>query len=144
MSARSRPVSASLVAALGVYVVLAALSAREVGLVGEVAIGWALPHPPTVLVQIDPPVSSDTGAGWLRAARTRPVERAVLGPIEVPLAINAYTGGAADWPARVARALTGHVTAGLVTNLALGGLLLTLAHRFLTFHGSRKIGRAHV
>ncbi len=122
--------------ALLVYATLTLLTARGIGLVGEVAIGWALPDPPRVLVQIDPPVSADTAEGVLRAGRTRPTERLVLGSVEVPLAVNAYTGGAADWPARIARALTGSLTAGLVVNVALGGLLLALAHRFLRFHGT--------
>lgn len=137
MSSRSRWLSPTLIAAVAVYAVLAGFSARDVGIVGEVAIGWALEHPPEVLVQIDPPVSSDTDAGWLRAARTRPTERLVVAGAELPLAINAYTGGLADWPARLTRALTGEYAAGAATNLALGALLLTLAHRFLTFHGSR-------
>jgi hypothetical protein len=123
--------------ALVAYLLVASVTVRAVGVVGEVAIGWALPSPPTVLVTLDPPVSGAEQAGFLRAARTRPTERLVIGSAEIPLAINAYTGGVADWPARAARALTGSLAAGVVTHVALGGLLLLLAHRFLLFHGTR-------
>lgn len=128
--------SPSLAGALLAYAILAFAAARGVGVVGEVVIGWALPDPPRVLVQIDPPVSADTGDGPLRASRARPTERLVLGPVQVPLAVNAYTGGAADWPARAARALTGELGAGYAVHVALGALLLALAHRFLSFHGT--------
>ena len=70
----------TLFAALLVYFFLCFFTVRGVGLVGEVAIGWALPSPPTVLVQLEPPVSGD-GAGVVRASRTRPTERLVLGPV---------------------------------------------------------------
>lgn len=123
--------------ALVAYLLLAFFTVRAVGLVGEVAIGWALPGAPTVLVTLDPPVSGAQDTGVLRAARTRPTERLVIGPAEVPLAINAYTGGVADWPARLARALTGSLAAGTAVHVALGALLLLLAHRFLLFHGTR-------
>lgn len=130
----------TLFAALLVYFFLCFFTVRGVGLVGEVAIGWALPSPPTVLVQLEPPVSGD-GAGVVRASRTRPTERLVLGPVELPLAVNAYTGGLADWPSRaavgLARPFGAGIPAGLLTHVALGALLLALAHRFLTFHGSR-------
>jgi len=129
---------AVLAAALAVYLFVSATTVRSVGLVGEVAIGWALPTPPTVLVALDPPVSGVESEGILRAARTRPTERLVLpGGVEVPLAINAYTGGLADWPARIARAATGSLAAGLAVHVALGALLLALAHRFTALHGSR-------
>lgn len=129
--------SLAAVGALVAYLLLACSTVRAVGLVGEVAIGWALPSPPTVLVTLDPPVSGAETIGVLRAARTRPTERLVLGSAELPLAINAYTGGAGDWPARMARAGTGSLAAGVVTHVLLGGLLLLLAHRFLLFHGTR-------
>ena len=125
-----------LAGAVLLYAALAFFTVRGVGLVGEVVIGWALPSPPNVLVQIDPAVSGVTGEGPLRAARTRPTERLVVGPVQVPLAVNAYTGGAADWPARVVRAATGSLGAGVATHIALGALLLALAHRFLRFHGT--------
>ncbi len=118
------------------YFLLAYGTVNAVGLVGEVAIGWALPTPPTVLVALDPPVSGVEAEGFVRAARTRPTERLVVGSAQLPLAINAYTGGVADWPARAARAITGSLAAGVATHVALGAVLLLLAHRFLAFHGT--------
>jgi hypothetical protein len=137
-----RRFSATLLAALVVYFFVVSVTVRSVGLVGEVAIGWALPTPPTVLVALDPPVSGVEATGLLRAARTRPTERLVLptgggGTVEVPLAVNAYTGGIADWPARIVRAATGSLAAGLAVHVLLGALLLALAHRFTALHGSR-------
>jgi 4-amino-4-deoxy-L-arabinose transferase-like glycosyltransferase len=132
-----RPTLTVLLGALLAYLVLAATCARAVGLVGEVAIGWALPAPPHVLVQLSPPLDTDPGEGALRATLTRPTERLQLGPIGVPLTVNAYTGGLADWPARAARALTGSWEAGVGMHVLLGGLLLVLVHRFLLFHGTR-------
>jgi hypothetical protein len=129
--------SASLLAALLVYLGLAYTCGRAVGVVGEVAIGWALPTPPHVLVQLDPPAEGGAAAGPLRAGETRPTERLELAGASLPLAVNAYTGGAADWPARAVRALTGSYDAGIATSVLLGGLLLVLAHRFLVFHGTR-------
>jgi 4-amino-4-deoxy-L-arabinose transferase-like glycosyltransferase len=126
-----------LLAALLLYFALAAGTVRGVGLVGEVAIGWALPDPPRVLLELDPPVGAATEVGALQAARTRPIERVVVGPLSLPLAVNTYTGGLSDWPARLARAVTGSVAAGVAMHVALGALLLVLAHRFLVFHASR-------
>ncbi len=124
--------------ALLLYAIFAVGSVRAVGAVGEVDIGWALAAPPRVLVQWSPPVeSADGGAlGPLEARQTRPLESLSFGPVRVPLAVNSYTGGAADWPARAARALTGSRTAGVAVHLGLGALLLVLAHRFLRFHGT--------
>jgi hypothetical protein len=71
-----------------------------------VAAGWASADAPRALVEVDPPTFADAGgrAGPLVAARTRPVERLVVGDLSLPVAINAYTGGPPDWPARAARA----------------------------------------
>lgn len=130
--------------ALLVYGWLCTTTVQTVGLVGEVAIGWALPSPPVVLTELSPPaVTAAPPWGPFTALQTRPTERLDLGGVSLPLAINAYTGGLADWPARAARWLVspGGVTprglaAGQLIHLALGALLLTLAHRFLRFHGT--------
>jgi hypothetical protein len=124
--------------ALVAYVTLAVTTVREVGLVGEVAAGWALPRAPVVMVSLDPPIAADAAgaAGPLRARRTRPTESLQLGDGAIPLAVNAYTGGPADWPARAATAVFGGLTAGRAVHLALGALLIALAHRFLRFHAS--------
>lgn len=119
---------------LGLYLVLAATSAREVGLVGEVAIGWGAGAPPRVLTELDPPSSARPG-GWgpLIASQTRPMERLEVGGLSVPLAINAYTGGLADIPARAVTAAAGW-QAGAFVGVALGALLLILGARFVTIH----------
>lgn len=125
-----------LLLALLVYGWLGATTVTGVGVVGEVALTWALPTPPEVLVTLDPPSPAAPAAiGPLEALQTRPTERLVLGPVTIPLAVNAYTGGAADWPARAVRAVAG-VPAGAATSVFLGGLLLVLVHRFLRFHGT--------
>ena len=130
--------SIGLLVACLLYAIFATRTAREVGVVGEVDIGWALETPPQVLVGWAPPVETQAGgaAGPVAARQTRPLESLVIGTRRLPLAVNAYTGGAPDWPARAARALTGSRAAGVAVHVALGGLLLVLAHRFLRFHGT--------
>lgn len=110
---------------------------------GEVAIGAALGRPPAVLVSVEPelwadgatPPSAGDVAGPLIASQVRPIERIALGGLDLPLAINSYTGGLADWPGRLLSALGAGREGLLALNLALGGLLIALAHRFLRFHG---------
>lgn len=138
MIRRAGRFSPSVAIAAAGYLALAAGSANGVGIVGEVAIGWALPAAPRVLVALDPPRAATEGgrAGPLAASQVRPVESLVVGPVVLPLAVNAYTGGPPDWPARAARALTGSLAAGTATHVALGLALLALAHRFLRFHGT--------
>lgn len=127
-----------------VYAAAAALCAREVGLVGEVAIGWGLGRPPEVLVGLDPPVWADGGAvssagdtwGPLVASQVRPIEALHLGPLWLPLAINSYTGGPPDWPARLVYALTGSIAAVVALHVALGGVLVVGVHRFLRGFGT--------
>lgn len=135
---RGGRISLGLALACAAYLALSATCVRAVGLVGEVTIAWALASPPTVLVRLDPPTLADAGgvAGPLVASRTRPTERLDLGPASLPLAVNAYTGGPPDWPARAVRAISGSIAMGAATSVALGLLLLVLAHRFLRFHGT--------
>jgi len=132
-----------LLLALAIWAALALFTQREVGVVGEVAIGAALGRPPAVLVSLEPelwadgatPPSAGDVAGPLIASQVRPIERIRLGSLDLPLAINSYTGGLADWPARLLSWL-GVGRAGLLAlNLVLGALLITLVHRFLRFHG---------
>ncbi|MFZ5479842.1 MAG: hypothetical protein ACOZNI_23965 [Myxococcota bacterium] len=129
-------VSIAALAAVVAYLALAACCAASVGIVGEVAIGWALPEPPRVLASLDPPGDGVARAGPFEARVTRPTASLVVGGARLPLAVNAYTGGPPDWPARAARAITGRVGAGQAVNVGLGALLLLLAHRFLRFYGS--------
>ncbi len=133
--------SLGLALALLVWAALALLGVREVGVVGEVAIGGALGRPPAVLVSLEPERWADGATeptaghrlGPLVASQVRPIERLELGGIALPLAINAYTGGIADWPARLL-ALLGGARWISALNLLLGGALIALVHRFLRFH----------
>lgn len=132
----AKPVSTwGLGASLVLYLGLCLSTVRAVGVVGEVAIAGALDRPPTVLVGLDPPEEGISRWGPLVARPTRPTEVLELGPLQVPLAVNAYTGGPADWPARLLNAVAGPAAAAW-TGVGLGALLLILAHRFLRFHGS--------
>ena len=130
----------SLVLALLLYLGLAASTVRDVGVVGEVAAPWGLETPPEVVVAWTdagaPVLAGDHRAGPLAASQVRPTERLVLGPVSLPLAVNSYTGGPPDWPARAVHALTGSVRAVVALHVTLGALLLVLVHRFLRFHGS--------
>ena len=133
----SAPRSVGLVLGLVIYAVAAVFSAREVGVVGETDIGWALARPPDVSVGWSGGVTTLLPAmGPFEARDTRPSEVLRLGEAYVPIAINDYTGGLADWPARVVRSLTGARSGGVAVHLVLGAMLLYLAHRFLRFHGT--------
>jgi hypothetical protein len=124
--------------ALAAYFALAFGTVQGVGLVGEVAIAWALPSPPVVLAHLSEAVSSRVAMPPFDLGGTRPL--LALGGW--PLAVNTYTGGLPDWPARAATLLTGDWHAGITTNIVLGGLLLLLAHRFLRFHGTESAASA--
>ena len=127
-----------LIVALALYAGLALTTVRDVGVVGEVAASWALESPPRVVTEwVDgEPVLADVETGLLRASQVRPLERLQLGPVALPLAVNSYTGGPPDWPARAVYALTGSLGAVTALHVALGGLLLLLVHRFLRYHGT--------
>lgn len=139
-----RRYSVALALALLIYAALALGAVREVGVVGEVAIGQALDAPPAVLVEIDPPrfasgvMVPSAGHRWgpLVLSQVRPVELLELGPLRLPLAINSYTGGPPDWPARAIFALTGSMLAVRSLHIALGALLIIGVHRLLRAYGS--------
>ncbi|MFT5680724.1 MAG: hypothetical protein ACI8RZ_001630 [Myxococcota bacterium] len=130
--------------ALLLYGVLAFVTARQLGVVGEVAIAWSMDAAPAVLIETSPPLWADGAtpptvghtAGPLIASQVRPVERLMIGDLSLPIAVNRYTGGPPDWPARLLFAATGSVGAVLVLHVLLGGLLIVLVHRFLRFHGT--------
>ncbi len=130
---------ASLLAALGAYGVLATTTVTGVGVVGEVDATWGASKAPTVVVGWDQgePVLSEGPGGLLVSSQTRPVERLSLGNVQVPLAVNAYTGGLADWPARALHRVTGSRDAVVALHVILGGILVVLCHRFLWFHGTK-------
>ncbi len=128
----------TLLAALLLYGLLAAFTVRDVGVVGEVAAAFTAGDPPRVAAAIDaqgptwsgPPAQTHAGSSWgpLRASQTRPLERLQLGGVSLPLAVNSYTGGLADWPARLLNGL-GVGFAGLVAlHVLLGALLLWAVH----------------
>lgn len=124
--------SIGLTLALVLYVTLACLCVRDVGIVGEVAAAGLAAHPPRVLAALQPPSDGSDVLGPLTARTTRPLES--VGAL--PLAVNAYTGGLADWPVRLLRLAGGGVGPAQALVVALGALLLTLAHRFLRIHAS--------
>jgi len=133
----SRRFPAALFLALALYLGLAWSSVNSVGVVGEVAASWRA-APPAVAVGFDGgPVMARLGeAGPLAASQVRPLERLVIGPLSAPLAVNQYTGGPPDWPARLVWALTASTRAVTALHVALGALLLALVYRFLRFHGT--------
>lgn len=128
--------------ALVIYLALSWATVRAVGVVGEVAIGWGLGAPPDALVSLDPPLWADGArepsaghrAGPLVLSQVRPLERLAIGPIDLPLAINRYTGGPPDWPALLVYRLTRSIGAVVALHVALGGLLIALVHGFVRRH----------
>lgn len=120
------------------------MTARQLGVVGEVAIAWSMDEAPAVLIETSPPLWADGAtlptaghaAGPLVASQVRPIERLMLGGFALPVAVNTYTGGPPDWPARLLFAATGSVRAVLVLHVLLGGLLIVFVHRFLRLHGT--------
>lgn len=128
----------SILLAVAAYLALCATTVRGVGLVGEVAASWADPHPPVVQTHLSPPSEAAVPQGPLTLRGTRPM----LSVGDWPLAVNTYTGGFADWPARAATRLTGDWRAGAGLQVGLGALLIVLAARFLRFHGTESAATA--
>ncbi len=124
--------------ALVAFFVMCGTTVHGVGLVGEVAIGWAAPSAPQVLSHLSPPSDTAVDHGALTVRGTRPM----LSVGSWPIAINSYTGGFADWPARAATTLTGRWQVGAGLNVVLGGLFILLAARFLRFHGTEPAAAA--
>jgi len=125
--------SIALIVALAVYLGLALTTSTGFGVVGEVAANW-MTSPPVVVVDFETPPTH--AAGPLSAHYTRPLERLNLGSVQLPLAVNTYTGGPPEWPGWLTYSLTQSPAAVRAIHLLLGGLLLVLAHRFLVFHGT--------
>lgn len=123
--------------AVGVHLALALGAPLGVGVVGEVWPPGQRGAPVPALVDVAPPRTVDAAStrwGPFVAAPIRPVERFEWGPVRVPLAINAYTGGLPDLPLRLSGALGGGAGAARAVHLALGCGLLLLVHRFLRLH----------
>ena len=129
----------SLLFVLGLYALLAHQTVRQVGVVGEVTAAWGLESPPRVVVgwEDGEEIWADGHRlGPLVASQVRPTERLELGGFSLPLTVNQYTGGLADWPARWVYGTTGSKRLVVGLHVALGGLLIVLCFRFLRFHGS--------
>jgi len=130
--------------ALAVYGMLAMLTVKDMGVVGEVAQSWQSGRAAAVVVATDPVLWSDGAAaqtaghrlGPLIASQSRPIETLQIFGLSLPLAVNQYTGGLADWPARILVAITGAPHSAVILHILLGALLIVLVHRFLRFHGT--------
>jgi hypothetical protein len=129
-SSVTRRTHLALMLALGVYLVLSLGQMTEMGVVGEVAWTWVGGHPNANLAL---PLPTHTW-GPFTAASTRPMASMAFGDFRIPLIVNLYTGGLADWPARLVAPL-GFEAISLI-HILLGGLLILLVHRFLRIHGS--------
>lgn len=128
---------------------VAVTSIRGFGVVGEVAAAWALDDPPPVVVAVvdGAPVWADPsrapnaghrlalGPLTLDAAQARPTASVGLGPTRWPLAVNAYTGGLWDWPAR-ALATVGGPGLGQAAGALLGFGLVVGVWATLRRHGA--------
>jgi len=122
---------------VALYLGLSLGCARELGRVGEVAIGWTPGPPPQVAVNLDPvrwadgavPATAGHRLGPWIASQARPIERLELPGLGAwPWMINAHTGGLPDWPARAAAAALGDAGARLAhLGQGLAVLLATLA-----------------
>lgn len=133
-----RRTAPALILAVVGYLLLAALTMRSPGVVGEVEAAQVLDAPPAVLVQVEPMVWADPtrsphaghrlGGDWLSldASQVRPLESLRVGGVALPLAVNSYTGGLPDWPARILHLLTGSRQAVQILHLLLGAGLLVL------------------
>lgn len=130
--------------ALVLYLLLV-LSMHGMGVVGEVAAGWTRGPPPRVTVALDLPTPTWSDPtlrphagqrfGPLVASQTRPTERLQVGDLWLPLAVNSYTGGPPDWPARLVHLCTGSRYAVLALHLGLGAGLLLLLGAFTARFG---------
>lgn len=132
----------SLVAALIIFAIMALTFHQEIGVVGEVAIGWTA-SPKAFLdtepmLWTDPVYGTSSGNRWgpFTASHTRPIER--FGESGPPLAINQHTGGLSDWPAWLLNAIGVPFNGIRYFYFAAGGALIVLTHRFTKIHGSRE------
>jgi hypothetical protein len=133
--------------ALALYLVMV-FSVRGMGVVGEVALAWTWGPPPAVALDLasDPILWSGPDGqphaghrmGPLRASQTRPLERLQLGGAWMPLAVNSYTGGLADWPARLVHGVTRSAGAVVLLHALSGAGLLVLIAWLLRRAGLRE------
>ncbi len=105
---------------------------QNMGVVGEVAWTWMNGDPSAHHAL---PLETHR-FGPFEAASTRPVESLIVGDFRLPLAVNHYTGGIADWPARTMAAIGLSYQSTAMLHLLLGAVLIALVHRFVRTHGS--------
>ena len=117
---------------LALYVGLGLGLITDMGVVGEVAWVWMYGDPTGH--HAAPPQTHTWGP--FTAAATRPMETLQIGSFHLPLAVNSYTGGLADWPARIGASLGLSYDGTMIMNLIFGGILIALVHRFTRTHGS--------
>ena len=118
--------------ALVLYFVLSLGFVTEMGIVGEVAWSWMVGHPGPV------EITGQDAHQWgpFVGGYTRPIEHLEIGSLSLPLAINSYTGGLADWPSRLLAAAGASFETTMILHTSLAAVLLILTHRFLRIHGS--------
>ena len=112
------------------FVGLCVFGIGTMGIVGEVAWTWMAAEPSSNLAI---PLTH-TEWGPLAAHSTRPMATLSIGNFKLPLAVNLYTGGLADWPARILSVFGFRATT--VLHVLAGALLIALVHRFLRIHAS--------
>ena len=122
-------------AILLLFVLLGCVGITNMGIVGEVAWGWMSADP---VAHHAIPLETNTW-GPLEASSTRPMSTAVVAGAHWPLAINIYTGGWADWPARALSPLGFEATRWLF--LLGGAVFIGLVHRFLRIHATLTAAR---
>ena len=113
------------------FVLLGSAGITEMGVVGEVAWSWMVGDPEIHHASALPTHT----IGPLKVASTRPMASLSIGDSHWPLAINVYTGGWPDWPARALSPLGIGATQGL--HLLGGAALIALVHRFLRIHATQ-------
>lgn len=126
------------------FVPIAWFSFRDVGLVGEAAIGWSLRRPPPVAVDLAPLRWADglvpptAGGAWgpLVASQVRPIERIHVAGIDVPLLVNGHTTALPDWPDALVYAATGSLSLVRFGHLLLGAALVLATARLASRIGS--------
>ena len=128
----SRRSQLALLLILVLYTALSLGLITDMGVVGEVAWVWMDGDP----TKHHAAALETHHWGPLTAASTRPFETLRIGSFHLPLAVNFYTGGLADWPARIGAAAGLDYDGTMILNLIFGGILIGLVHRFTRTHGS--------
>jgi hypothetical protein len=126
------------------FVPIAWFSFRDVGLVGETAITWALRRPPQVAVDLAPLRWADGladptaggAAGPFVASQVRPIERLHVAGIDVPLLVNGHTTALPDWPDAIVYGATGSLPLVRLGHLLAGAAILFATARLAARVGS--------